>query len=81
ITGVRSSDEAHYEALLESVLIFCGERLRPGSNLLVKLFEGSAAHHFRRLIKKRFKSSVVRKPSASRASSREYYFLAKQFIS
>lgn len=80
ITGVRSADEANYEALLESVLNFCDQRLRPGSNLLVKLFEGSAAHHFRRLVKQRFKGSVVRKPSASRAKSREYYFLAKQFI-
>lgn len=77
ITGVRSVDEAQYESLLDSVLYFCEQRLKPHSHLLVKLFEGSAAHYFRREIKNRYKAGVVRKPKASRAKSREFYFLAK----
>lgn len=77
ITGVRSSDEALYEGLLDSVLYFCDQRLKANSHLLVKLFEGSASHYYRREVKSRFKSGVVRKPAASRAKSREYYFLAK----
>ena len=77
ITGVRSVDEAQYEGLLDSVLYFCEQRLKPHSHLLVKLFEGSAAHYFRREVKGRYKSGVVRKPAASRPKSREYYFLAK----
>jgi len=77
ITGVRSVDEAQYEGLLDSVLYFCEQRLKSHSHLLVKLFEGSAAHYFRREVKGRYKSGVVRKPSASRPKSREYYFLAK----
>ena len=80
ITGVRSVDEAQYEGLLDSVLYFCEQRLKPHSHLLVKLFEGSAAHYFRREVKGRYKSGVVRKPSASRPKSREYYFLAKSRI-
>ena len=80
ITGVRSVDEAQYEGLLDSVLIFCEQRLKPHSHLLVKLFEGSAAHYFRREVKTRYKSGVVRKPDASRPKSREYYFLAKNRI-
>ena len=79
ITGVRSVDEAQYESLLDSVLYFCDLRLRAGGNLLVKLFEGSAAHYYRREVKPRFKSGVVRKPAASRPKSREYYFLNKDF--
>jgi len=71
ITGVRSVDEAQYEALLDSVLYFCDNRLKANSHLLVKLFEGSAAHYFRREVKSRYKSGVVRKPSASRPKSRE----------
>ena len=78
ITGVRSSDEALFEGLLDSVLAFCDLRLKPNSHLLVKLFEGSAAHYFRREVKSRYKSGVVRKPEASRSKSREYYFLARQ---
>jgi 23S rRNA (uridine2552-2'-O)-methyltransferase len=77
ITGVRSSDEALYESLLDSVLYFCELRLKANSHLLVKLFEGSAAHYFRREIKSRYKSGVVRKPESSRPKSREFYFLAK----
>ena len=77
ITGVRSSDEALFEGLLDSVLYFCELRLKANSHLLVKLFEGSAAHYFRREVKSRYKSGVVRKPQASRPKSREYYFLAK----
>ena len=81
ITGVRSVDEAQYEGLLDSVLYFCELRLKPNSHLLVKLFEGSAAHYFRREVKSQYKSGVVRKPKASRSKSREYYFLAKNRIS
>ena len=81
ITGVRSVDEAQYESLLDSVFYFCDLRLREGGNLLVKLFEGSAAHYYRREVKSRFKSGVVRKPAASRSKSREYYFLSKNFRS
>ena len=80
ITGVRSVDEAQYEALLESLLCFCEKRLKANANLLVKLFEGSAAHHFRREVKSRFNTGIVRKPGASRSKSREFYFLAKQFL-
>ncbi|MCL4147163.1 UNVERIFIED_CONTAM: hypothetical protein GTU68_040323 [Idotea baltica] len=80
ITGVRSVDEAQYEGLLDSVLYFCDQRLKSNSHLLVKLFEGSAAHYFRREMKSRFKSGVVRKPAASRPKSREYYFLAKNHV-
>jgi 23S rRNA (uridine2552-2'-O)-methyltransferase len=80
ITGVRSVDEALYEGLLDSVFYFCHQRLKVNGHLLVKLFEGSAAHYFRREVKSRFKQGVVRKPGASRSKSREFYFLAKGHI-
>jgi 23S rRNA (uridine2552-2'-O)-methyltransferase len=76
ITGIRDVDEAQYEGLLESVLWFCDQYLKPGGSLLVKLFEGSAAHFYRREVKTRFKRGVVRKPAASRSQSREFYFLS-----
>lgn len=77
ITGIRDVDEARYENILESVLVFCQRNLKQNGNLLVKLFEGSAAHNFRRECNKMFKSGLVRKPDASRSKSREYYYLAK----
>lgn len=78
ITGVRSVDEAQYEGLLDSVLYFCDQRLKRGSHCLVKLFEGAAAHYYRREVKNRFKNGVVRKPNASRSGSREFYFLSRE---
>jgi 23S rRNA (uridine2552-2'-O)-methyltransferase len=81
ITGIRSSDDALFESLLDSVLYFCEQRLKANSHLLVKLFEGSSSHYFRRQVKGRYKSGVVRKPDASRPKSREYYFLAKNRLS
>ncbi len=79
ISGVRSVDEAQYEFLLDSVLCFCEQRLKPSGKLLVKLFEGSAAHYYRREVKSMFERGVVRKPKASRPKSREYYFLSTGF--
>ena len=77
ITGIRDVDDARYESILESVLIFCQHNLKQNGNLLVKLFEGNAAHNFRRECNKMFKNGFVRKPDASRSKSREYYYLAK----
>lgn len=79
ITGVRSVDEANFENLLDSVLYFCDLRLKRDGNLLVKLFEGSAAHYYRREVKPKFLKNMVRKPNASRSKSREFYFLSKGF--
>jgi len=81
ITGISSVDEAAYEGLLDSVFYFCEKRLKTNGNLLVKLFEGSAAHYFRREVKSRFATGVVRKPKASRSKSKEFYFLAKKYQS
>lgn len=77
ITGIRDVDDARYESILDSVLAFCEQNLRQNGNLLVKLFEGAAAHGFRRECNKMFKNGMVRKPDASRSKSREYYYLAK----
>ena len=77
ITGIRDVDEARYESILDSVLAFCQRKLKQNGNLLVKLFEGAAAHGFRRECNAMFKNGLVRKPDASRSKSREYYYLAK----
>lgn len=75
ITGIRDVDEAQYEGLLDSVLWFSDQYLKEGGSLLVKLFEGAAAHYYRAQVKNRFKRGVVRKPAASRSESREFYYL------
>ena len=79
ITGVRSIDEANFEELLSEVLKFCQHCLKPSGTLLTKVFEGHGAQSFRREVKRSFAHGQVKKPNASRANSREYYYLASGF--
>jgi len=76
ITGVRDVDNARYEVVLDSVLYFCEQNLKPEGRLLVKLFEGGAAQRYRAQTKQMFQKNAVRKPSASRPGSKELYFLS-----
>jgi len=76
ITGVRDVDNARYEVVLDSILYFCHQNLKQSGQLLVKLFEGSAAQRYRAQTKKMFQKNAVRKPAASRSGSKELYFLS-----
>jgi len=77
LTGIRATDQARCEQLAERVLAFALEVLKPGGDLLIKVFEGEGIPDFRRKIRGRFKSVAPRKPGASRDSSREFYILAR----
>ncbi len=77
ITGIRDVDDAKYEIILDAVLAFCDVNLKPNGHLLVKLFEGNAAHLYRAKTKTLFKRGVVRKPLASRSNSKEWYYLSQ----
>ncbi len=80
ITGIALQDQGRYERLLESVLQFCADTLRPGGNLLTKFFEGESAQQLRKLYKQQFRTVKAIKPEASRAQSREQYLLARDRI-
>ncbi len=80
ITGVRDADRARFLELLESAMDIARMTLRGGGNMLLKVFEGPEIKGFRKDCDQYFKSVSVRKPSASRPRSREYYLLAKQFV-
>ena len=79
ITGIDDLDQARMLELLEMVLIMTRKWLKPGGHFVVKVFSGSAECEFRKLCKPIFKQLSVRKPSASRAKSREFYFVARGF--
>jgi 23S rRNA (uridine2552-2'-O)-methyltransferase len=76
ISGVRDVDEAGFSELYSAIADYCSMALKPGGKLLVKLFQGQEADRFRNDLKSLFMGGQVRKPGASRANSREYYFLA-----
>lgn len=79
LTGIRITDQARSLALAELVYDFCDQVLKPGGDLVIKLFEGAGTDEYRRLLKERFAKVMTRKPDASRDQSREFYVLARSY--
>jgi 23S rRNA (uridine2552-2'-O)-methyltransferase len=79
LTGIRATDQARSMHLAELVLDFACRSLCAGGDLLIKLFEGSGAEEFRRELARRFRHVALRKPPASRGTSRESYVLARGY--
>jgi 23S rRNA (uridine2552-2'-O)-methyltransferase len=53
--------------------------LKPGGGFLVKVFQGGGFEEFLSELRANFAKVVVRKPKASRPSSREVYVVATNF--
>ena len=79
ITGVKAVDQPNAIHLAELALDLARSILSEGAYFLVKMFEGEGSEEFKKLVSREFTSVKVRKPSASRARSREYYLLAEEF--
>ena len=79
LSGVRTSDQAHCMYLADLVLAFADDVLKPGGDLLVKLFQGAGTGGYRKELNDMFQKVTVRKPQASRAESREFYVLARGY--
>ncbi len=80
LTGIRVTDQSRNMAIAELVYDFSTQILKPGGDLLVKLFEGDGTHEYRQLLKEKFAKVLVRKPKASRDQSREFYVLARSYV-
>ena len=79
LTGIRVTDQSRNIALAELIYAFCTQILKPGGNLLIKLFEGEGTHEYRQLLQDNFAKVLTRKPKASRGNSREFYVLARSY--
>lgn len=79
ISGVNAVDQPQAMYLCELALELAMQVLKPGGNLVVKVFQGEGFDDYIRDMRKRFKKVVFRKPRASRARSREVYALATGF--
>jgi 23S rRNA (uridine2552-2'-O)-methyltransferase len=77
ISGVGLVDQARSIHLADLALEFARERLKPGGDLLIKVFQGSGVDEFRKALSSAFSSVAVRKPKASRDRSNEFYLLAR----
>ena len=77
ISGVGVVDQARSIHLAELAFEFARNRLKPGGDLLVKVFQGAGLDEFRKQLTLAFASVAVRKPKASRDRSSEFYLLAR----
>jgi 23S rRNA (uridine2552-2'-O)-methyltransferase len=76
LTGVRSTDRAREEALLEAIEAAVPRLLTPGGDLLVKLLEAPEAEAIGRRLRGRFGRARSLKPEASRPGTSERYLVA-----
>ena len=80
LTGIRATDRAHEEALLEAIEALLPALLRPGGTLVVKLLESPEAQAIAKRLQKRFASARITKSEATRKGSSEKYLIAREFL-
>lgn len=78
MSGVAVADNARVMYLAELTLDFCREHLKPGGDMLVKVFQGAGFMELRQGVVEMFEALNVRKPAASRDRSAETYLLARR---
>ncbi len=77
ISGVWSVDHFRSIELVRATLSIAGQILRPGGNMLVKVFQGELFEEFLNEVRKKFEFIKISKPPASRKGSAEAYVIAK----
>jgi 23S rRNA (uridine2552-2'-O)-methyltransferase len=80
LTGIRATDRAHEESLLEAIEALLPDLLRPGGTLVVKLLEGPEAQAIAKRMQKRFASARITTSQATRKGSSEKYLIARDFL-
>ncbi|WP_131110972.1 RlmE family RNA methyltransferase [Sulfuricystis thermophila] len=78
MTGIAATDSAQVMVLAELTLDFAKQHLKPGGDLLVKVFQGAGFMELRREMQTVFETLATRKPAASRDRSAELYLLARK---
>ncbi len=79
ISGMKTVDQPRAMHLAELTLELAREVLRPGGDMLLKVFQGEGFDNYLRDVRSAFDKVSSRKPKASRARSREVYLLARGF--
>jgi 23S rRNA (uridine2552-2'-O)-methyltransferase len=77
ISGMATVDQAKSMYLAELALEFARAHLKPGGDLVVKLFQGADFDGFVIEARSLFGKVQVIKPKASRSRSNEVYLLAR----
>ncbi|WP_339899711.1 23S rRNA (uridine(2552)-2'-O)-methyltransferase RlmE [uncultured Gilvimarinus sp.] len=79
ISGVNAADQASSMYLVELALDMARQVLKPKGCFVAKVFQGEGSDEYLKDVRSSFDKVVIRKPDASRARSREVYFVAKGF--
>ncbi len=79
MSGVSVVDIPKAMYLVELAHDFARQTLRPGGDLLMKVFQGEGFEPLMKSLRGDFASVVSRKPKASRDRSREHYLLARKY--
>lgn len=79
MTGMADVDHDRSMNLVDLTVEFAGQALRPGGDLLSKVFQGREFQPLLARLRQSFESVKLRKPKASRARSAEVYVLARGY--
>ncbi len=77
MSGAEAVDIPRSMYLVELAVDFADQVLKPGGDLLVKVFQGEGFDELVRDLRRRYTKVLIRKPKASRPRSREVYALAR----
>ena len=79
LTGVRETDRANEERLLEAIEALLPALLVPGGSLLIKILDGPEAQLIDRRMRERFDKAKTLKLQSTRKGSTERYLVARGF--
>jgi 23S rRNA (uridine2552-2'-O)-methyltransferase len=79
MTGMSDVDHDRSMHLVDLAVEFAGQTLRPGGDLLLKVFQGREFQPLLARLRRSFESVKLRKPKASRPRSAEVYVLARGY--
>jgi 23S rRNA (uridine2552-2'-O)-methyltransferase len=79
MSGTSAVDIPRAMYLVELAFDFGDKMLKPGGDMVIKIFHGSGFDEIIKLARQKFDRVVIRKPAASRSRSRETYLLAKGY--
>lgn len=79
LTGIRETDRANEERLLEAIAALLPELLAEGGSFLVKILEGPEAQAIDRRLRERFDEARTVKLRSTRKGSSERYLVARGY--
>ncbi len=77
MSGMDAVDQPRSMYLVELALEMARQILKPGGDMLVKVFQGEGSEAYFKELRSEFERLMIRKPKASRPRSSEVYALAR----